>query len=75
MDQPQQAPSGALVQFQVLSPKLTSGGPGCPHQVGRCPPKSAPFRVQKCHFLPKTALEPIQNGQTKGNGSYTPRVA
>ena len=30
------------------------------------------FRAKNSHFWAKTALEPIQNGQTKGNGGYTP---
>ena len=29
------------------------------------------FRAKNSHFWAKTALEPIQNGQTKGNGAYT----
>ena len=33
------------------------------------------FRAKNSHFWAKTALEHIQNGQTKGNGGYTPRVA
>ena len=33
------------------------------------------FRAKNSHFWAKTALEPIQNGQTKGNGGYTSRAA
>ena len=33
------------------------------------------FRAKNSHFWAKKALEHIQNGQTKGNGGYTPRVA
>ena len=33
------------------------------------------FRAKSSHFWAKTALEPIQNGQTKGNGAYTPSAA
>ena len=33
------------------------------------------FRAKNSHFWAKKALEPIQNGQTKGNGGYTPRAA
>ena len=33
------------------------------------------FRAKKSHFWAKTALEPIQNGQTKGKCGYTPRAA
>ena len=29
------------------------------------------FRAKNSHFWAKTALEPIQNGQTKGKGGYT----
>ena len=29
------------------------------------------FRPKSSHFWAKTALEPIQNGQTKGKGGYT----
>ena len=33
------------------------------------------FRAYNSHFWAKKALEPIQKGQTKGNGGYTPRAA
>ena len=33
------------------------------------------FRAKNSHFGAKKALEPIQNGQTKGNGGYPPRAA
>ena len=33
------------------------------------------FTAKNSHFWAKKALEHIQNGQTKGNGGYTPRVA
>ena len=33
------------------------------------------FRAKKSHFGAKKALEHIQNGQTNGNGGYTPRAA
>ena len=33
------------------------------------------FRAKNSHFGAKKALEPIQNGQTKGNGGYTSRAA
>ena len=29
------------------------------------------FRAKNSHFWDKTALEPIQNGKTKGKGWYT----
>ena len=61
-------------QIQVLSQKLTSGAPGRGRQVGRCPPKIAHFVPQNSLFWPKTALKPTPNGQTKGNGCYTPRA-
>ena len=62
-------------QIQVLSQKLTGGGPGRGRQVGRCPPKSAQFWAKNSHFSPKTALVRAQNSQTKANGCYTPRAA
>ena len=62
-------------QIQVLSQKLTGGGPGRGRQVGRCPPKSAQLRAKNSHFSPKTALVRAQNSQTKANGCYTPRAA
>ena len=52
--------------------KLIGGAPGRWRQIGRCPPKTAHFVPQNSLFWRKTALEPIQDGQTKGNGSYTP---
>ena len=33
------------------------------------------FYGQNSHFSAKKALEHIQNGQTKGNGGYTPCAA
>ena len=33
------------------------------------------LRAKNSHFWAKKALEHIQNGQTEGNGGYTPRVA
>ena len=33
------------------------------------------FRAKSSHFWAKTALEPIQNGQTKGKCRYTPCAA
>ena len=33
------------------------------------------FMTKNSHFWAKKALEHIQNGQTKGNGGYTPRAA
>ena len=33
------------------------------------------FRAKYSHFWTKTALEPIQNGFTRGKGGYTPRAA
>ena len=62
-------------QIQVLSQKLTAGGPGRWRQVGRCPPKSALFWAKSSHFSPKTALLRVQNSQTKANGCYTARAA
>ena len=62
-------------QIQVLSQKLTGGGPRRGRQVGRCPPKSAQFSAKNSHFSPKTALVRVQNSQTKANGCYIPRAA
>ena len=62
-------------QIQVLSQKLTGGGPGRGRQVGRCPPKSAQFWAKNSHFSPKTALVRAQSSQTKANGCYTPPAA
>ena len=41
---------------------VASGGPRC---------QKLRFRTKNSHFWAKTALEPIQNGQTKGKGGYT----
>ena len=60
-------------QIRVVSQKFTGGAPGQRRQVGRCPPKTAHFAPQNSLFWPKTAPQPSQNGQTKGNGGYTPR--
>ena len=45
---------------------VTSGGP---------PFQKLQFRAKNSHFWAKTALEHIQNGQTKGKGGYTARAA
>ena len=45
---------------------FTSGGPQF---------QKLQFRAKNSHFGAKKALEHIQNGQTKGNGGYTPRAA
>ena len=62
-------------QIQVLSQKLTGGGPGRWRQLGRCPPKPAQFLAKNSQFSPKTALVRVQNSQTKENGCYTARAA
>ena len=33
------------------------------------------FRAKNSHLCAEKALEPIQNGQTKAKGGYTPRAA
>ena len=45
---------------------FTSGGPQF---------QKLQFRPKNSHFWAKKALEHIHNGQTKGNGGYTPRAA
>ena len=62
-------------QSQVLSQKLTGGGPGRWRQVGRCPPKSAQFWAKNSHFSPKTAPKPGRNAQAKANGCYNAHAA
>ena len=62
-------------QIQVLSQKLTGGGPGRVRQVGRCPPKSVQLWAKNSLFSPKIALVRVQNSQTKANGRYTARAA
>ena len=49
-----------------LGTGFTSGGPQF---------QKLPFRAKNSHFWAKKALEPIQNGQTEGNGGYTPHAA
>ena len=61
--------------IQVLSQKVTGGGPGWWRQVGRCPPQSARFSAKNSHFSPKRAPQPGQNAQTKGNGGHNTRAA
>ena len=64
-------PSWWACQIQVLSQKLTGGGPGQGRQVGRCLPISAQFWAKNSHFSPKTALVRAQNSQTKANSCNT----
>ena len=58
-----------------MSQKLNGGGREQLLQVADLGFKNCKFRAKKSHFWTQTALEPIQNGQTKGKGGYTPRAA
>ena len=49
--------------------------PGTGFASGRPQFQNLQFRAKNSHFWAKNALEHIQNGQTKGNGGYTPRAA
>ena len=45
---------------------ITSAGPAF---------QNLQFRAKSAFFVPKTALEGAENGQTKGNGGYTTHAA
>ena len=49
--------------------------PGTGFASGGSQSQKLQFRAQNIHCWAKKAVEPIQNGQTKGNGGYTTRAA
>ena len=64
-------PMGVSDNHTKYEPETQQWRPGT--GVASCGPQfqKLQFRAKNSHFWAKTALEPIQNGQTKGKGGYT----
>ena len=68
-------PMGVKYNHTKLSEKLNGGGRERDSQVADLGFKNCNLGPRTAIFWAKKALEPIQNGQPKGNGWYTPRAA
>ena len=60
---------------QSMSQKLNGGGRERASQVPDLRFKICNLGPKSAFFLPKTALEPAENGQMKGNSGYSTRAA
>ena len=68
-------PMGVRDNHTKFEPETQRWRPGMGVASGRPQFQKLQFRAKNSHFRAKNALEHIQNGQTKGNGGYTPRAA
>ena len=68
-------PMGVKYNHTKLKQETQRWRPGTRFASGRPQFQKLQFRAKNSHFWAKKALEHIQNGQTKGNGGYTPRAA
>ena len=68
-------PMGVRDNHTKYEPETQQWRPGTGVASGGPQFQKLQFRVKNSHFWAKTALEPFQNGQTKGNGGYTPCAA
>ena len=68
-------PMGAKYNHTKFEQENQPWRPGIVVASGGPPFQKLQFRAKNSHFWAKTALEHIQNGQTKGNGGCTPRAA
>ena len=68
-------PMGVRDNHTKYEPETQRWRPGTGVTSGRPRFQKLEFRAKNSHFRAKTALEPIQNGQTKGKCGYTPCVA
>ena len=68
-------PMGVRDNHTKFEPKTQRWRPGTAVASGRPQFQKLQFRAKSSHFWATTALEPIQNGQTKGKGGYTARAA
>ena len=68
-------PTGVMYNHTKYEPENQRWRPGTGFASGGPQLQKLQFRAKNSHFWAKTALEPIQNGQTKGNGGYTPCAA
>ena len=68
-------PMGVRDSHTKYEPETQRWRPGTGVASGGPQFQKLQFRAKNSHFWAKKALEPIQNGQTKGNGGYTARAA
>ena len=67
-------PMGVKNNDTKYEPKTQRWRPGIGVSSGGSPRQNLRFRAKNSLFLPKIALEPVENGETKGNGAYTPHA-
>ena len=67
-------PMGVKYNHTKFEQETPRWRPGTGFASGRPHSQKLQFRAKNSHFWAKKALEHIQNGQTKGNGGYTPRA-
>ena len=68
-------PMGVRDNHTKFEPETQRWRPGTAVASGGPRFQNLQFRAKNSHLLAKTALEPIQTGQTKGKGGYTPCAA
>ena len=68
-------PLGVKYNHTKVQQKTQQWRPGTGFASGGPRFQKLQFRAKNSHFWAKKALEPIQNGQTKGDSWYTPRAA
>ena len=68
-------PMGVRDNHTKYEPETQRWRPGAGVASGGPQFQKLQFGAKNSHFWAKIALEPIQNGQTKENGGYTPCAA
>ena len=68
-------PMGVKYNHKKFEQETQRWRPGTGFASGRPQFQKLQFRAKNSHFWAKKAREPLQNGQMKGNGGYTSRVA
>ena len=68
-------PMGVKYIHTKFEPETQRWRPGTGVASGGPQFQKLQLRAKNSHFWAKTALEPIQNGQTKGKCGYTPCAA
>ena len=68
-------PMGVGDNHTKYEPETQRWRPGTGAASAGPPLQNLRFRAKISLFLPKTALEPAENGQMKGNGGYSTHAA
>ena len=68
-------PMGVKYNYTKFEQETRRWRPGTGFASGGPQFQKLQFRAKNGHFWAKKALEPLQNGQTKGNGGYTSRAS